>query len=92
MAGRCFQTAFNGQAMHCHRAEASERLPHVSCPQPGPCGGITGGLQRQAHVLLPVTCQWDLIWKKVFAEVIKEFEMRSSCIIQVDPNPMTVSL
>lgn len=42
MAGHYFQTAFNGQAMHCLMGRASERAQY-SAPSLGCMVGLNGG-------------------------------------------------
>lgn len=41
------------------------------------------------HILIPRTYECSLIGKTVFADIIKDLEMRSFWIVQVGPNTMT---
>lgn len=40
---------------------------------------------RYVHILIFGTCEWYLIWKTSLCNIIKDFKMRSSWIVQVCP-------
>lgn len=67
------------QAIGCLWAGASERMPL------GLWGAHMGPPKRHVRILIPTACEQDLIWKRLFADVIKHLEMKPCWTVQVGP-------